>query len=144
MEGGIPCTDPNLELQKVFEPLLNVCNDLFVTWYRQQHSCNNSTRTVRGVKRLMTFITRYTPAPGEQALLKHVDGAGKVDGSVVIALPVDRWSAPESVNSFDGGGLTFWDGKDATTGRTLETHYDTKSGDVAFIDRCVLFGQGDL
>jgi hypothetical protein len=92
----------------------------------------------------MTFITRYTPAPGEQALLKHVDGAGKVDGSVVVALPVDRWSAPESVNSFEGGGLTFWDGKDATTGRPLETHYDTRSGDVAFIDRWVLFGEGGL
>lgn len=62
----------------------------------------------------MTFVTRYTPAPGEQALLKHIDGAGKVDGSCVIALPIDKWSAPYDVNSFEGhgGGLTFWDGKE--------------------------------
>lgn len=85
----------------------------------------------------MTFVTRYTPAPGEQALQKHVDGAGKVDGSVVVALPIDRWSAPAQTNSFEGGGLTFWDGKDQTSGRPLETHYDTRCGDVAFIDRYV-------
>jgi hypothetical protein len=79
----------------------------------------------------MTFITRYTPAPGEQALLKHVDGAGKVDGSLVLALPI------EEENSFEGhgGGLTFWDGKDPRTGRPVEVHYDTRSGDVGFIDR---------
>jgi len=68
-------------------------------------------------------------------LEKHVDGAGKVDGSVVVALLIDRWSDPEMVNSFQGGGLTFWYGKAATTGRPLETHYDKRSGDVAFIDR---------
>jgi hypothetical protein len=133
----------------------------------------------------MTFVTRYTPAPGEQALLKHIDGAGKVDGSCVIALPIDKWSAPYDVNSFEGhgGGLTFWDGKelvpapvpvthndkdnddnntveveDAKTNKTLTTtttatarknnkapqklrpreiHYETRSGDIAFIDRAV-------
>lgn len=78
---------------------------------------------------------------------KHVDGAGKVDGSVVVALPVDRWSAPESVNSFEGGGLTFWDGKsiDTVSGETkvLETHYDTRSGDVAFIDRYVPWNKNE-
>lgn len=66
-----------------------------------------------------------------------MDGAGKVDGSLVVALPIDRWSAPESVNSFVGGGLTFWDGRDSSTGEPQEIHYETKSGDVAFIDRCV-------
>lgn len=61
-----------------------------------------------------------------------MDGAGKVAGSVVVALPVDRWSAPEAENSFIGfgGGLTFWDGKDHE-----EIHYETRSGDLAFIDR---------
>eukprot|EP00548_Thalassiothrix_antarctica_P014941 CAMPEP_0194175450 /NCGR_PEP_ID=MMETSP0154-20130528/9464_1 /TAXON_ID=1049557 /ORGANISM="Thalassiothrix antarctica, Strain L6-D1" /LENGTH=105 /DNA_ID=CAMNT_0038889225 /DNA_START=392 /DNA_END=709 /DNA_ORIENTATION=+ len=74
----------------------------------------------------MTFVTRYTPNPGEQALLKHVDGAGKVDGSVVVALPTD--------NNFEGGGLTFWDGRRKNP---MEIHYDTRSGDLAFIDRAV-------
>jgi hypothetical protein len=78
-----------------------------------------------------------------------VDGAGKVDGSIVVALPMDRWSAPEEVNAFEGGGLTFWDGRqrvsppasDGTgsssraTTAPCEIHYDTRSGDVAFIDR---------
>eukprot|EP00543_Licmophora_paradoxa_P013205 CAMPEP_0202475886 /NCGR_PEP_ID=MMETSP1360-20130828/93136_1 /ASSEMBLY_ACC=CAM_ASM_000848 /TAXON_ID=515479 /ORGANISM="Licmophora paradoxa, Strain CCMP2313" /LENGTH=134 /DNA_ID=CAMNT_0049103067 /DNA_START=538 /DNA_END=942 /DNA_ORIENTATION=- len=106
----------------------------------------------------MTFITRYTPQPGEQALLKHVDGAGKVDGSIVVALPMDRWSqnnensskmmmrtTPSSSDNsnnnnnhaFEGGGLTFWDGRDPTTKRPNEIHYDTRSGDLAFIDRAV-------
>ena len=70
---------------------------------------------------------------------QHVDGAGKVDGSCVVALPVDRWSSPEEVNSFigHGGGLTFWDGKDPTTKGPREIHYETRSGDLAFIDRAV-------
>ena len=86
----------------------------------------------------MTFVTRYTPAPNEQSLLKHVDGAGKVDGSVVVALPIDKWSQPASENSFVGygGGLTFWDGKrDKETGERCEIDYDMNCGDVAFIDR---------
>lgn len=139
MEGGIPCTNPNLELLQVCLPLLNQCDVLFSKWYKQQHSCNSMKigNTIR-VRRLMTFITRYTPAPGEQALLKHVDGAGKVDGSVVVALPVDRWSGLEEDNSFigHGGGLTFWDGKDER-GKPIEITYDTRSGDIAFIDRAV-------
>ncbi len=62
-----------------------------------------------------------------------------MDGSIVVSLPVDRWSAPEEVNSFEGhgGGLTFWDGKDPTTKGPREIHYETRSGDVAFIDRYV-------
>jgi hypothetical protein len=58
-----------------------------------------------------------------------VDGAGKVDGSVVVALPVDRWSGDDL--AFEGGGLTFYYSKQP------EVHYDTRSGDVAFIDRYV-------
>jgi hypothetical protein len=82
---------------------------------------------------------------------QHVDGAGKVDGSVVVALPIDKWSAPEHVNSFigHGGGLTFWDGrKDPVTKELPEIHYETRSGDIAFIDRyvtmrvCVCVGNG--
>ena len=139
MQGGVPCTNPNLDLLQLFTPLLDTCNDSFSHWYRQQHSCNRPTAKSNEniqIKRLMTFITRYTPNPGEQALLKHVDGAGKVDGSVVVALPIDRWSAPQQVNSFEGGGLTFWDGRDASR-RPLELHYETRSGDLAFIDRAV-------
>ena len=141
MAGGIPCTNPNLALLEHFTPLLDTCNDAFSHWYRQQHSCNHQRKAATTserirVKRLMTFVTRYTPNPGEQALLKHVDGAGKVDGSVVVALPIDRWSAPEHCNAFQGGGLTFWDGKDSSR-RPLEIHYDTRSGDLAFIDRAV-------
>jgi hypothetical protein len=153
MQGGIPCTDPNIPLQQLFLPLLDTCNDLFVEWYRQQHSCNhnNDNYNTKTCHRLMTFITRYTPNPGEQALLKHVDGAGKVDGSIVVALPIDRWSAPYHLNSFEGhgGGITFWDGKedlvvdDTMPGKRIkqqrprEIHYETRSGDIAFIGRAV-------
>ncbi|VEU35713.1 unnamed protein product [Pseudo-nitzschia multistriata] len=163
MEGGVPCTNPHTELLEVFRPLLNTCDDLFLAWYKQQHACNNH-RTNRGhsarrtCERLMTFVTRYTPAPGEQALLKHVDGAGKVDGSCVLALPVDRWTGPDNSFYGHGGGLTFWDGRepvpeddggdrpDRSDGhpkrtrprtRPREIHYDTRPGDIAFIDRAV-------
>lgn len=183
MDGGVPTTEPNLALKDHFQPLLDACNKIFLFWYRQQHACNKvGQKPVQGCYRLMTFVTRYTPNPGEQALLKvsksvsqhlveqyclsfdikqreavpldlamqqtgfmeyascffahmvfvslgqHVDGAGKVDGSIVVALPIDRWSAPESENAFEGGGLTFWDGGN-------EIHYDTRSGDLALIDR---------
>ena len=197
MEGGVPCADPDLKMLDICLPLLECCDDLFASWYRQQHSCNDDggrrkipvATTTKGkgnddsegvlvlgeeniangeeqapagpggnnekatqkqkqqqrqstddgvrVKRLMTFITRYTAAPNENALLKHVDGAGKVDGSVVVALPIDRWTGSEEQNSFEGhgGGLTFWDGKSRPLGRPQEIQYDTRSGDLAFIDR---------
>lgn len=71
MDGGVPCTEPNLALLDTFRPLLDTCNRLFVKWYRQQHACNRGAPTKEiQVKRLMTFITRYTPNPGEEALLK--------------------------------------------------------------------------
>ena len=142
MDGGIPCTNPNLELLSVCRPLLDSCNDLFQIWYKQQHACNGKNLHGMKVERVMTFITRYTPAPGEQALLKHIDGAGKVDGSVVVALPIDRWSGAEEENAFIGGGLTFWDGKDENR-RPHKIDYDTRSGDIAFIDRAV-WHQGEF
>lgn len=137
MDGGIPCANPHIDLLSVCHPLLESCNYLFKMWYTQQHACNGKKLDGIEVERIMTFITRYTPAPGEEALLKHVDGAGKVDGSMVVALPIDRWSGPEEENSFEGhgGGLTFWDGK--RDGRPIEIDYDTRCGDVAFIDRAV-------
>jgi hypothetical protein len=76
MAGGVPTADPNERLLAIFKPLLDACNDLFRHWYRQQHSCNNNnnatrtTATTTNCRRLMTFITRYSPNPGEEALLK--------------------------------------------------------------------------
>jgi hypothetical protein len=83
MKGGIPCTNPNLQLLELFRPVLDTCNDLFLEWYRQQHACNKNNKPSnsndnntqqsqnrRTCHRVMTFITRYTPARGEQALLK--------------------------------------------------------------------------
>jgi hypothetical protein len=149
MEGGIPCTNPCVRLRDHCWSLLECCNALFACWYKQQHACNESGTTsgyrtdengMPIVSRLMTFITRYTPHPGENALLKHVDGAGKVDGSVVVALPIDRWTGGGlEMNSFEGhgGGLTFWDGRMSGGGEREEIAYDTRSGDVAFIDRAV-------
>eukprot|EP00984_Skeletonema_dohrnii_P013834 scaffold5786_cov110-Skeletonema_dohrnii-CCMP3373.AAC.2 len=151
MESGIPCTNPHEGLKSHCRELLDTCNNLFASWYRQQHACNDKTTSSYKVdeegnpivSRLMTFITRYTPAPDENALLKHVDGAGKVDGSVVVALPIDRWTASEEENSFEGhgGGLTFWDGRTKRSANGTrgpeEIVYDTRSGDIAFIDRAV-------
>jgi hypothetical protein len=73
MPGGVPTTTPNLPLLQLFTPLLDSCNDMFRHWYRQQHACNkpnaSKPETIQ-CHRLMTFITRYTPQPGEQSLLK--------------------------------------------------------------------------
>jgi hypothetical protein len=89
---------------------------------------------------------------------QHIDGAGRVAGSIVVSLPIDRWSGSEEENSFvgHGGGLTFWDGRQPSSSpskddsasavtsnhqkkrQPRETHYDTRSGDVAFIDRYVI------
>jgi hypothetical protein len=130
MYGGVPTTEPNIQILNLMTPLLEQCNNLFLHWYKQQHACNflQGRRQEYSCERLMTFVTRYTPAPGEQALLKHVDGAGKVDGSLVVALPM------ETGKEFEGGGLTVWDGKDSNK-KTLETHYDTRNGDAVFLDR---------
>jgi hypothetical protein len=74
MDGGVPTTHPHLALRDIFLPVLNACNELFLYWYRQQHACNTvpmaSRSSATSCHRLMTFVTRYTPAPGEQALLK--------------------------------------------------------------------------
>jgi len=73
MEGGIPCTNPHIKLKAHCEELLDLCNDIFRHWYRQQHSMDGRYKKVLelpNVTRLMTFITRYTSAPKEQALLK--------------------------------------------------------------------------
>lgn len=104
MDGGVPTTHPNLELKALFLPILSACNDLFLHWYRQQHSCNTNNNTLARrntnnsndndptitCRRLMTFITRYTPAPGEQALLKvshlHKTIYGVWDG---LSFPVE-------------------------------------------------------
>lgn len=177
MEGGVPCTNPHRGLRSHCLELLGTIDVLFAKWYRQQHPPANGASSVYKadesglprVRRLMTFMTRYTPAPDECALLKHVDGAGKVDGSAVLALPVDRWTKSEDENSFEGhgGGLTFWDGRRKTgeerEGETPQSSssgndgggdgrsssrgrrgwepdvikYDTRSGDLAFIDKAV-------
>lgn len=134
MEGGIPqVSHPHLALKEACEPLLQACNTLFQLWYRQQHP--NSTAKQQHqpglpqVKRLMTFITRYAAdTKGGEALYKHIDGAGKVDGSLVVALPTDL--------PYQGGGLTFWDGGTQHQ-KQEEIFYDTQSGDVAWIDRAV-------
>jgi hypothetical protein len=142
MEGGVPCTNPCLPLLDDCSELLDAVDALFTHWYKQQHACNKPGQPKREepykIKRVMNFITRYTPNPNEQALLKHVDGAGKVDGSAVIALPVDRWTGPEDVMSFEGhgGGLTFWDGH-PNPAKQQEIDYDTRSGDIGFIDKAV-------
>lgn len=44
-------------------------------------------------------------------------------------MPIDR-SNLDGHHGFEGGGLTFWENRH-------ETHYDTRSGDVALIDRYV-------
>ena len=154
MNGGIPVTNPSIDLKNHCSDLLDTCNILFASWYKQQHACNDKSTSQYKmdendnpiVSRLMTFITRYTPAPDENALLKHVDGAGKVDGSIVVALPIDRWTASYETNTFEGygGGLTFWDGRlqkksDTSSGKREpeEIVYDTRSGDIAFIDKAV-------
>jgi hypothetical protein len=70
MPGGIPCTNPHEGLKNHCSELLETCNRLFATWYKQQHACNDVTKTNNYkvdeegnpiVHRLMTFITRYTP-----------------------------------------------------------------------------------
>jgi hypothetical protein len=144
MDGGVPTAHPHKSLCVHCLPLLDACNDLFRTWYRQQHCLkkvatatakDGTTQSALKVKRLMTFITRYNAtAPGENALLKHVDGAGKVDGSIVVALPMETDTDDKSFDGH-GGGLTFWDGRG--TGSAREHHYDTRCGDVALIDRAV-------
>ena len=70
MHHGIPTAEPNVVLLQHFLPLLQVCNSLFLFWYQQQHSCPVARRSHMRARRLMTFITRYTSAPNEQALLK--------------------------------------------------------------------------
>jgi hypothetical protein len=138
MDGGVPVANPNRPLLDLCTPLLDMCDALFVDWYKQQHACNKPGTPLRSepysAKRVMTFITRYTPNPGEEALLKHVDGAGKVDGSVVVALPMEE--GEEKSWEGHGGGLRFWDGSPIPE-KQQEIKYETRSGDVGFIDKAV-------
>lgn len=62
MDGGVPCTNPNLDLRAACLPLLERCDYLFMEWYKQQHSCNGrrgGDSNIR-VARLMTFIVGFS------------------------------------------------------------------------------------
>eukprot|EP00587_Corethron_hystrix_P007119 CAMPEP_0113316928 /NCGR_PEP_ID=MMETSP0010_2-20120614/12021_1 /TAXON_ID=216773 ORGANISM="Corethron hystrix, Strain 308" /NCGR_SAMPLE_ID=MMETSP0010_2 /ASSEMBLY_ACC=CAM_ASM_000155 /LENGTH=248 /DNA_ID=CAMNT_0000173769 /DNA_START=119 /DNA_END=862 /DNA_ORIENTATION=+ /assembly_acc=CAM_ASM_000155 len=149
MDGGVPTANPHFPLREVCLPLLGAVDDLFLHWYRQQNHRKmvvNGLRSDPRVRRLMTFVTRYSARRTEDAaLLKHIDGAGKVDGSAVVALPIDEWSDPPqgevshdfTVHPEGGGGLTFWDGNCPQDRHGKGIHYDTRSGDLAFIDKAV-------
>eukprot|EP00948_MAST-09A_sp_MAST-9A-sp1_P003210 g3210.t1 len=130
MNGNEPCPNPNIALREHCWDLLEACSMLFLKWYRQQKACNVDGQKPKqyAVKRQMTFITRYTATPGEDYLKKHVDGAGKVDGSIVLSLPTDE--------TFEGGGLTFWDGS-AIPSKQQVIFYPSSQvgGDMVFIDR---------
>jgi hypothetical protein len=108
MKGGIPCTNPNMKLLELFRPLLDTCDTLFLEWYRQQHACNHRTTTPgstpvqRTCQRLMTFVTRYTPAPGEQALLKVRYYCGENHSELSMVLPMTRWGGGSGQNEFEG------------------------------------------
>lgn len=75
MDGGVPTTEPNIPLRNIFHPLLDAINQLFLHWYRQQHNREH----IQSCQRIMTFITRYTPQPGEQALLKVSQSVNQTD-----------------------------------------------------------------
>ena len=43
MDGGVPCTNPHIGLKDHCWELLQTCNSLFASWYKQQHACNDTT-----------------------------------------------------------------------------------------------------
>ena len=50
--------------------------------------------------------------------------------NLIVALPMD----PDEPFEGNGGGLTFWDGKES---KQRGIDYNTRCGDIAFIDRAV-------
>ena len=68
MEGAVPTASPHVKLRDACWDLLETCNYMFAMWNKQQYGIKGDA--LPRVERLMTFITRYTVNPGEQALLK--------------------------------------------------------------------------
>jgi hypothetical protein len=66
-----------------------ISNNREITNARFKADENGNPIISRLVTRDLYHELSYTPAPDENALLKHIDGAGKVDGSVVV-VPTNR------------------------------------------------------
>lgn len=121
-QAGLNRTPISKELLRVMRPCLEKCDAYFRRTYRQVHGIFS----IKKLRRLQSFVTRYRPRPKESALLRHVDGM-LVDGSIVVGLPTDV--------PFSGGGLTIWDGHPDNPDATY--HEPVKSGDIVFLDHLV-------
>jgi hypothetical protein len=121
-QAGLNYTKTSAELLKIMTPCLEQCDLFFKKCYRRIHGLFS----IKKLRRLQSFVTRYRPRPKESALLRHVDGM-LVDGSIVVGLPTDE--------TFTGGGLTIWDGHPDNPDATYK--YPMGPGDICFLDHLV-------
>ena len=121
-QAGLNFTKTSAELLKIMTPCLEQCDTFFKKCYRRIHGLFS----IKKLRRLQSFVTRYRPRPKESALLRHVDGM-LVDGSIVVGLPTDE--------PFTGGGLTIWDGHPDNPDATYS--YPMGPGDICYLDHLV-------
>ena len=121
-QAGLNYTKTSAELLKIMTPCLEQCDTFFKKCYRRIHGLFS----IKKLRRLQSFVTRYRPRPKESALLRHVDGM-LVDGSIVVGLPTDE--------PFTGGGLTIWDGHPDNPDATYS--YPMGPGDICYLDHLV-------
>jgi len=119
-EGWTPKTPPHPPMAKTMEDTLSAAKEIFEKWYAERNGLEKVD-----VITMNSFVTRYSPAPGQDELGKHVDGR-KVDGSLILALPTDE--------PFDWPGLKVWDGP---KGNKSEYTYPMSPGDIACLDNMV-------
>ena len=107
---------PNTALLEICRPLLELCDEKFITWYKNCYGLKRAKPLRRH-----SFLTRYLPVKDQDQLRKHIDGK-HLDGSVVVKLP----------SLCEGGQLRVWDGRPVQ-----EFTYDMDTGDVVCLDRAV-------
>ena len=114
--SGSHTVRPNTALLDVCRPLLDLCDEKFITWYKNCYGLKRAKPLRRH-----SFLTRYLPMKDQDQLRKHIDGK-HLDGSVVVKLP----------SACEGGQLRVWDGRPVQ-----EFTYDMGTGDVVCLDRAV-------
>ena len=105
-------------LLRVLEPLLEELTGHLTTWW---HSVHPEKKTIL-LRRVQSFVTKYSATPGASHLTRHVDGP-QVHASMILQL--------HSPKSFVGGGITVWD-------REGQQHFhQLRTGELCLLDHMV-------
>ena len=105
-------------LLTVIEPLLERLTVYLQKWWHLIHPDKTSCT----LRRVQSFVTKYSAECGKTHLTRHVDGP-QVHASMILQL--------HSPKGFGGGGVTIWDRE------TREHVCQLRTGELCMLDHCI-------